>query len=87
MTGPVSSGSRAAQRAGLDPPFEIDEAKLRMPELRRGIVFRAALVDKLLASQRQRAIAVVAPAGYGKSTLLAQWAEHRHPKGRVGLPR
>ena len=68
------------QRAGLDPPFEIDEAKLRMPELRRGIVFRAALVDKLLASQRQRAIAVVAPAGYGKSTLLAQWAEHRHPR-------
>jgi LuxR family transcriptional regulator, maltose regulon positive regulatory protein len=27
-------------------------------------------------------VAVVAPAGYGKTTLLAQWAEHRNP--RVG---
>ncbi len=68
------------QRAGLDPPFELDEAKLRAPELRRGIVFRVALVEKLLASRSQRAIAVVAPAGYGKSTLLAQWAEHRHSR-------
>ena len=76
----VTSGSRHLQRAGLDPPFELDEAKLRAPELRRGIVFRVALVEKLLASQSQPAIAVVAPAGYGKSTLLAQWAEHRRPR-------
>jgi LuxR family transcriptional regulator, maltose regulon positive regulatory protein len=76
----VSSSSRRVQRAGLDPPFELDEAKLRVPDLRRGIVVRVALVERLLASQRQPAIAVVAPAGYGKSTLLAQWAARRHPR-------
>jgi hypothetical protein len=76
----LNSGSRHVQGVGLDPPFELDEAKLRVPELRRGIVFRVALVEKLLASESQRTIAVVAPAGYGKSTLLAQWAQHRHPR-------
>ena len=28
----------------------------------------------------QSVIAVVAPAGYGKTTLLAQWAERKHPR-------
>ena len=35
---------------------------------------RAALVDQLMAS-RARVVAIVAPPGYGKSAVLAQWAE------------
>jgi LuxR family maltose regulon positive regulatory protein len=41
---------------------------------------RAALLDRLLGA-REPVIAVTAPPGYGKSTLLAQWAERRG--GRV----
>jgi LuxR family maltose regulon positive regulatory protein len=41
---------------------------------------RAALVDRLLASHAAPIISVVAPAGYGKTTLLGQWARR---KGRV----
>jgi LuxR family transcriptional regulator, maltose regulon positive regulatory protein len=45
-------------------------------------VARTALVDRLLASDGVPVVAVVAPAGYGKTTLLAQWAQ-RTPQ-RVG---
>jgi hypothetical protein len=38
------------------------------------------LVERLLASQTTPIICVVAPAGYGKTTMLAQWAE------RTGRP-
>jgi LuxR family maltose regulon positive regulatory protein len=45
-------------------------------------VARTALVDRLLASDGVPVVGVVAPAGYGKTTLLAQWAQ-RTPQ-RVG---
>jgi LuxR family maltose regulon positive regulatory protein len=40
---------------------------------------RAALLDRLEASSRTPVAAVLAPPGYGKTTLLAQWAE-RDPR-------
>lgn len=52
---------------------ELDEAKLSIPLQRAGIVTRHVLLDRLLASTA-RVVSVVAPAGYGKTTLLAQWA-------------
>jgi LuxR family maltose regulon positive regulatory protein len=45
-------------------------------------VSRNALVDRLLASASAPVMCVVAPAGYGKTTLLAQWAARKGP--RVG---
>jgi LuxR family maltose regulon positive regulatory protein len=36
---------------------------------------RTALVDRLLVSHAAPFVCVVAPAGYGKTTLLGQWAE------------
>lgn len=36
---------------------------------------RAALVDRLLTARDARAVVLSAPAGYGKTTLLLQWAE------------
>jgi LuxR family transcriptional regulator, maltose regulon positive regulatory protein len=62
------------------PSFGLDESKLHAPLSRPGIVVRAALVERLMASHQRAVVAVVAPAGYGKTTLLAQWAERRRPR-------
>jgi len=56
-----------------EPDRFLLEAKLAIPEPHRGGVSRAELIEAARASER-RAIVVSAPAGYGKSTLLAQWA-------------
>jgi LuxR family maltose regulon positive regulatory protein len=45
-------------------------------------VARTELVERLLAADTVPVVCVVAPAGYGKTTLLAQWAQHKDP--RVG---
>jgi len=49
------------------------EAKLSVPQPRSGVVSRAGLIDNARASGC-RAVSVTAPAGYGKSTLLVEWA-------------
>jgi LuxR family transcriptional regulator, maltose regulon positive regulatory protein len=49
------------------------DAKLSVPGPRPGSVSRAMLVEAARGSGR-RVVGVSAPAGYGKSTLLAQWA-------------
>jgi LuxR family transcriptional regulator, maltose regulon positive regulatory protein len=61
-----------ADDAGL--PFGVVAAKIHPPLLRPGVVSRTALVNRLRAGRSSRAVSVVAPGGYGKTTLLAQWA-------------
>src|SRR5215208_5289793 len=61
-------------------PFAILESKVHAPPARRGIVARIALVDRLLASDTEPVVCLVAPAGYGKTTLLAQWAQRKGPR-------
>lgn len=68
-----STGDRHGRKSVLGAGFTLDETKLSPPRLRPGIVPRPALVD-LCVQTDSRVLAVVAPAGYGKSTLLAQWA-------------
>jgi LuxR family maltose regulon positive regulatory protein len=51
------------------------EAKLSIPPTREGVVPRDRLLRRLRASDGHPLVAVVAPPGYGKTTLLAQWAE------------
>lgn len=51
------------------------DVKLRPPVLQPGTVHRPRLVDRLREATNARVVAVVAPAGYGKTTLLAQWLE------------
>lgn len=46
------------------------------PVVRQGVVPRPHLVARLLDHMDARVVSVVAPAGYGKSTLLAQLSEH-----------
>jgi LuxR family transcriptional regulator, maltose regulon positive regulatory protein len=51
---------------------------------RRGLVRRPRLVDRLLAAREETLALIVAPPGYGKSTLLEEWAE-RDPRPFVWL--
>jgi LuxR family transcriptional regulator, maltose regulon positive regulatory protein len=71
-----------APHSQVAPAFELVESKLHPPWLRPGIVARTALVQRLLAWHAAPVICVVAPPGYGKTTLLAQWATRKG--GRVG---
>jgi LuxR family maltose regulon positive regulatory protein len=64
------------------PAFALSEAKLHPPAARPGIITREAVIDRLVTGAQAPLISVVAPPGYGKSTLLAQWAARRQP--RVG---
>ena len=63
-----------------EPPFDLPESKLKPPVVRAGIVARTALVERLAAAHAVPIISIVAPAGYGKTILLAQWAERRDPR-------
>jgi LuxR family transcriptional regulator, maltose regulon positive regulatory protein len=54
--------------------FALPESKFQPPVARPGIVARTALVEQLVAT-RVPVITVAAPPGYGKTTLMAQWAE------------
>jgi LuxR family transcriptional regulator, maltose regulon positive regulatory protein len=56
--------------------FDLVTSKLRRPPTRTGIVRRSPLIDKLARGDSRPIVSVAAPAGYGKTTLLAQWAEH-----------
>ena len=55
-------------------PFDFIEAKILVPPVRAGMLPRTPLVNRLRGSAGASLVAVVAPAGYGKTTLLAQWA-------------
>ncbi len=73
----VASGVR--QRAvptqrTVGPGFDLIGSKLRCPPVRPGTVVRASLIDRLTREDSGPIVSVVAPSGYGKTTLLAQWA-------------
>jgi LuxR family transcriptional regulator, maltose regulon positive regulatory protein len=56
------------------PAVDVIESKVTVPQVRRDSVSRTALVNRLRAGGAFPLVVVVAPAGYGKTTLLAQWA-------------
>jgi LuxR family maltose regulon positive regulatory protein len=56
------------------PVLDAAESKIRVPALRQGLVSRTALVNRLRANSAFPVVAITAPGGYGKTTLLAQWA-------------
>ena len=57
------------------PVFDLTASKLRRPLVRHGTVRRSPLVERLANGDRRPIVSVVAPPGYGKTTVLAQWAE------------
>ncbi|OBK39482.1 helix-turn-helix transcriptional regulator [Mycobacterium sp. 1165196.3] len=48
--------------------------KLHVPAIGAQLVHRGALLDALTAGRRRKLTLLSAPAGWGKTTLLAQWA-------------
>ena len=51
-----------------------EAARIRPPPLREGLITRSRVIDRLLASHAARVVTIMAPAGYGKSTLMAMWS-------------
>jgi LuxR family maltose regulon positive regulatory protein len=77
--------TRRARRAveGVDvgddttvgPRVRLLRSKLMLPQARKGIAPRAQLLDRLREGRGRKLTLVCAPAGYGKTTVLAQWCE------------
>jgi LuxR family maltose regulon positive regulatory protein len=61
-------------RPAARPGFDLMTSKLRRPAARPGTILRSALIGRLAADGSPPIVSVVAPSGYGKTTLLAQWA-------------
>lgn len=75
----LTTGVRVPEPATSGLPFSILEWKLTPPFDSRGVVPRMALLEWLEAAGATPVVAVTAPAGYGKTTLLVQWAR-RDPR-------
>ena len=72
--------SDVRQRVGWSPraggsASDLVPSKLPRPLIRPGTVCRPALIERLGRGDSRPIVSVVAPAGYGKTTLLSQWAE------------
>src|SRR5215471_20872499 len=65
---PSPNGTRAEHR-------HIVASKLSAPPLRKGIVDRQMLLDRLGSAAYTPVLLISAPAGYGKTTLLALWRD------------
>jgi LuxR family maltose regulon positive regulatory protein len=66
-------GWHDALMTAAEAPFDLMEVKLAQPATRPGTVAKADLIAHLCAATVPF-MTVVAPAGYGKTTLLAHWA-------------
>ena len=63
-----------SHRAG-GPVLDLLASKLHRPVVRPGTVHRLPLIERLRCGEPCPIVSVVAPPGYGKTTLLSQWAE------------
>ena len=83
MTGETVGASAVAPDLGK----LLFDAKLSIPQPRQGAVSRAPLIQKARSSTC-RVVGITAPAGYGKSTLLTEWAHAEdRPVAWVSLDR
>lgn len=92
---PVTTAAPAtATRARVRPPARRERLR-PAPRLAAGIVRRPALVERLTTAADAPLALLVAPPGFGKSTLLAEWEEGdrrpfvwlRHGNVRSGVTR
>ncbi|WAM15385.1 serine/threonine-protein kinase [Rhodococcus sp. JS3073] len=70
---PLKSPVRRRTPTTIPPPTAA--AKFRPPTPTRLLVARARLIDVLRAGRSRRLTVIHAPAGFGKSTLAAQWRD------------
>jgi len=65
----------ARSRPARGPVSDLVASKLRPPMVRQGTVPRSSLIERLAQRDGRPVVSVVAPSGYGKTTVLSQWAE------------
>jgi hypothetical protein len=70
----TGEGADLSHREG-GPLSDLVASKLRRPLTRPGTITRSLLIERLRRENSRPVVSVVAPAGYGKTTLLSQWAE------------
>ena len=70
---PVSGVADHLAQAGRG--YDLVTSKVRRPQVRPGMVRRSSLLERLARGDAGPIVSVVAPPGYGKTTLLSQWAE------------
>ncbi len=70
--------SSAARSAYTDPSDLLLATKLHLPRPRAQLVPRSHLVERLQQGMEHSLTLVSAPAGFGKTTLLAQWRASTH---------
>src|SRR5690348_13312111 len=68
----TATAPRARERPSLYSALL--ESKLTLPVRRPGTVLRAGLVNRLRVASAANVVLVTAPPGYGKTTLVADWA-------------
>jgi len=70
----VRDRASRSRRAGRSA-FDLYTSKLHRPPMRPGSIRRSLLIKQLVDGDPGPIVSVVAPSGYGKTTLLSQWAE------------
>lgn len=70
--------------AGAGEPAVLLAAKSAPPAIRAQVIERSALIDILSAEPSRKLTLLSAPAGWGKTTLLAQWASEADDRRRRG---
>jgi ATP/maltotriose-dependent transcriptional regulator MalT len=76
-----SDGSGRTRRANYPPS---PPTRFRPPTFNRPTVPRVHILDRLASGRRPKVVLIHAPAGYGKSTLAAQWGETLTRQGVKG---
>ena len=79
----MAPGSRSDPDVGVDRIGQLLAAKFATPLLHSGIVSRERLSDRLDEGDTKKLAVVVAPAGWGKTTLLAEWARRTRDRQPV----
>lgn len=71
----VGSATADPDRAAVPERDQILTTKVKIPRVRPGYLNRSRLIDALDEAITRELILVCTPAGFGKTTLLADWAE------------
>jgi LuxR family maltose regulon positive regulatory protein len=85
---PFTQGGTPAESgpSGVALGDRLLSTKLNVPSVRTNLVARPRLIEQLEEGVRTKLTLVVAPAGFGKSTLLAEWVLQRDlPVGWLSL--
>jgi LuxR family maltose regulon positive regulatory protein len=82
----VTDGASAAAGAATSERDALLATKLNVPGLRPDLVARPRLAQRLDESRGRGPVLACAPAGYGKTVLLAEWVRRgRHPVAWLSL--